>query len=121
MQIEKVKQIIFSELYPHYLKKVENKGRSEKELKEVIRWFTSYSAAELNQHIKGQTTLEEFFKEAKLNSQSKLIFGKICGVNIEDIQDPFFKKVRKLDKIIDELAKGKSFEAITSRQTRNSA
>lgn len=101
-----------SSVYPLYLKKVEKKGRSAAELDEIIRWLTGFSQEELQGHLAAETTFEKFFADARLNENADLITGVICGVRVEEIDDPFMKKVRYLDKIVDELARGKAVEKI---------
>ena len=102
----------FAQVYPLYVKKIERKGRSVKELHEVISWLTGFSEADLKKHIKSETTFKDFFKQAKLHKNAKLITGTICGVKIEDIEEPLMKKIRYMDKIVDELAKGRPMEKI---------
>lgn len=103
----------FAGVYPHYIAKAEKKGRTKKELDEVIRWLTGYTQKGLESQIKKQTNLEQFFAQApKLNPKRKLITGVICGVRIEEIEDPLMKKIRYLDKLVDELAKGRPMEKV---------
>lgn len=97
----------FASVYPLYLAKVERKGRTKAELDEVILWLTGLTKSELNQHLKAQTTFEEFFKVIKLHPNSDLITGSICGVKVQEITDPLMKQIRMMDKLVDELAKGK--------------
>lgn len=99
-------------VYPHYVAKVEKKGRTKKELHEVIKWLTGYDAKKLKSLIADEVTFETFFKECKLNPNAHLITGVICGYRVEDLEDPFIQKARYLDKLIDELAKGKKMEKI---------
>lgn len=105
-------EVPFSSVYPLYLQKVERKGRSEVELQTVIKWLTGYSETELNRYSGDATTFREFFAQAKLNPKSNLITGVICGVRVENIEDPLMQKIRYLDKIVDELANGKTLEKI---------
>jgi hypothetical protein len=100
-------------VYPHYVKKAERKGRTKEEVDEIIRWLTGYSQEELEAHLESQTNFETFFAEAPLLNPSRAqIKGVICGVRIEEIEDPLMREVRYMDKLIDELAKGKAMEKI---------
>jgi hypothetical protein len=100
-------------VYPHYLAKAEKKGRTKVEVDEIIRWLTGYSQAEFEQLLNNKTDFETFFAEAPgLNPARVLIKGVICGVRIEEIEDPLMREVRYLDKLIDELAKGKTMDKI---------
>jgi hypothetical protein len=113
MTNERVFALIFAGVYPHYLKKAETKGRTKEELDEVIRWLTGYTKAGLAKQIEKRTTFREFFDHApKLNPNISLIKGVVCGIRVEDIEDPLMQKIRYLDKLIDELAKGKKMEKI---------
>lgn len=106
-------KIIFARVYPMYLAKAEKKGRTKKEVDEVICWLTGYTQKELELQIKKQTDIETFIKEApKLNPSRKLIKGVICGIRVEDIKDKVTREIRYLDKLIDELAKGRPMEKI---------
>ena len=109
---ERVAKLIFASVYPHYVKKIENKGRSKKELHEVIEWLTGFNEKRLQQLIDEKVTFETFFELAEININAKLIKGSICGYKIEEIQNPLTKKARYLDKLIDELAKGKAMDKI---------
>jgi hypothetical protein len=103
----------FAKVYPLYITKVERKGRSKTEVDEIIRWLTGYSQAALDAQLEKQTDLETFFAEApQLNPARALIKGLICGIRVEDIQEPTLQEIRYLDKLIDELAKGKTMEKI---------
>ncbi len=103
----------FASVYPHYVKKVETKGRTRQELDEVICWLTGYSQGALEVHIEGKTDFETFFGEAPvLNPNVSKITGVICGVRIEDIDDPLMRNIRYMDKLVDELAKGRPMEKI---------
>lgn len=103
-------------VYPLYVAKAEKKGRTKTEVDEIISWLTGYSQKELGAQLRKQTNFETFFAEApKLNPSRTLITGVICGVRIEDIKDPLMKEIRYLDKLIDELAKGKLMEKILRR------
>ena len=103
----------FSKVYPMYVAKAERKNRTREEVDQVIRWLTGYSESGLQQQIKKESDFETFFSEAPgIHPNSALIKGVICGVRVEDIEDPLVQKVRYLDKLIDELAKGKKLEKI---------
>ncbi len=103
----------FARIYPLYIAKVEKKGRTKTEVDEIIRWLTGYSQEELEAQLEKQTDLETFFAEApQLNPSRALIKGIICGVRVEDIEEPTMQEIRYLDKLIDELAKGKAMEKI---------
>ncbi len=108
----RVAKLTVSSVYPHYVTKVEKKGRTEEELHEVIEWLTGFDAKQLQKHIDNEVTFEEFFKKAKLNPNAHLIKGVICGYRIEDIETPLTRQARYLDKLVDELAKGKKMEKI---------
>ncbi|WP_449536431.1 DUF2200 domain-containing protein [Ferdinandcohnia sp. Marseille-Q9671] len=103
----------FAGVYPHYVTKAEKKGRTKEEVDEIIRWLTGYSQEDLETILENKTNFETFFAEApQLNASRSLIKGVICGVRIEEIEDPLMREVRYLDKLIDELAKGKKMEKI---------
>ncbi len=117
MENHKVFSMAVARVYPLYITKVERKGRTKKEVDEVIRWLTGYSQAELEDEIEKQTDFENFFAKApKMNSARWLIKGKICGVQIEDIANPLMKEIRYLDKLIDELANGRPMEKILRKE-----
>lgn len=99
-------------VYPHYLAKVEKKGRSKAELDQVIEWLTGYDEPSLERHLRAETTFEDFFAQAALNPKASLIKGVVCGVRVEEVEDPLMRKIRYLDKLVDELAKGKAMEKI---------
>jgi hypothetical protein len=109
---ERIVKMTFASVYPHYIKKVESKGRTKEELHQVIEWLTSFDEKKLQELIFEKVTFETFFKKAKLNPNAHLITGVICGYRIEKIENPLTKKVRYLDKLVDELAKGKKMEKI---------
>ena len=110
---ERVFAITFSSIYPLYVKKVESKHRTKKELDQIIRWLTGYTQAGLQRQIKQDNDLETFWAQAPaIHPNSSLIKGVVCGVRVEDIEDPLMRKIRYLDKLIDELAKGKAMEKI---------
>jgi hypothetical protein len=110
--IEKMAKLSFASVYPHYVSKIERKGRSIDELHEVIKWLTGFNADDLNKLIEEQALFSTFFERASLHPNAPLIKGLICGYRIEEIEDPLTKKVRYLDKLVDELAKGKPIEKI---------
>ena len=99
-------------VYPHYVTKLEKKGRSKAELDAVIEWLTGFTDAELGAHLADGTTFEEFFEAASLNPKASLITGTVCGIRVEDVEDPLMQKIRYLDKLVDELAKGKALEKV---------
>jgi hypothetical protein len=102
----------FASVYPHYVTKVERKGRTKAELDLVIEWLTGFDEAALKEHLEAGTTFEDLFADARLNPNASLITGVVCGVRVEDVQDPLMQKIRYLDKLVDELAKGKSMEKV---------
>lgn len=113
MTNERVFAMSFASVYPHYVTKVEKKGRTTEELDEVIRWLTGYTKAGLAKQIEKRTSFREFFEKApKFNPNASLIRGVVCGIRVEDIEDPLMQKIRYLDKLVDELAKGKKMEKI---------
>ena len=99
-------------VYPHYVTKVEKKGRTREELDQVIEWLTGYDEDALKKHLEAETTFEDFFDQAELNPNASLITGSICGIRVEEIEDPLMQKIRYLDKLVDELAKGKAMEKV---------
>lgn len=101
-----------SSVYPHYVAKVERKGRTKAELDQVIEWLTGYDDATLQELLTADTTFETFFAEARLNPNVSSITGVVCGVRVETIDDPLMQKIRYLDKLVDELAKGKPMEKV---------
>lgn len=113
MRQERVFAIKFSSLYPLYVKKAESKGRSRDEVDQVIRWLTGYSAEGLQRQIGSENSLEAFFAQApKINPNASLIKGVVCGIRVEEIEHPLMQKIRYLDKLIDELAKGKALDKV---------
>jgi hypothetical protein len=102
----------FASVYPLYVAKLERKGRTREELDMVIRWLTGYADPELSRHLDAGTTFEEFFADARLHQNAALITGVICGVRVENIEDPLMQQIRYLDKLVDELAKGRSMEKV---------
>lgn len=120
-QDDKTKQRIYTMtvagVYPYYLAKAEKKGRTKKEVDEIICWLTGYSQKELEMQLEKETNFEMFFRQApQLNPSRTLITGIICGIRVEDIEDPIIQAVRYLDKLIDELAKGKKMEKILRKE-----
>jgi hypothetical protein len=109
---ERMAKMVFGSVYPHYIAKVEKKGRTKEELNQVIEWLTGFDENRINQHIEGGTTFEDFFSQAKLHQNADQITGMICGYRIEDIENPLTQKVRYLDKLVDELAKGRAMGKI---------
>ena len=101
-----------SSVYPHYVRKVEKKGRTTDELDQAMCWLTGFDATELHHHLEVGTTFEDFFAEATLNPHADLITGTVCGVRVEDIDDPLMQKIRYLDKLVDEIAKGRPMEKV---------
>ena len=108
----RVFQTPVADVYAHYVSKVSRKDRTDAELLEVIEWLTGFDAKTIKSHLKNQTNFEDFFKEAKINPNAELITGSICGVKIAEIEDPLMKKIRYLDKLVDELAKGRPMNKI---------
>jgi len=109
---ERIAKMTFASVYPHYITKVESKGRTKAELHQVIKWLTGYDDKKLKELIEEKATFETFFKKAKLNPNAHLITGVICGYRIEEIDNPLTRQVRYLDKLVDELAKGRAMEKI---------
>jgi hypothetical protein len=109
---ERIAKMIFGSVYPHYVTKVVSKGRTKEELHQVIEWLTGFDEKKLMELIDERVTFETFFERAALNPNANLITGLICGYRIEEIENPLTKKARYLDKIVDELAKGRKMEKI---------
>lgn len=109
---DRIAQMTFSSVYPHYVTKVEKKGRTVEELHEVIRWLTGFDDAQIKDLIDEKVTFQEFFRRATLHPNAAQITGVICGYRVEDIENPLTQRVRYLDKLVDELAKGKKMEKI---------
>ncbi|WP_442505671.1 DUF2200 domain-containing protein [Novipirellula sp. SH528] len=109
---ERIAKMTFASVYPHYLAKVEKKGRTKKELHQVINWLTGFNEKELQKRIDDKMTFEHFFQHARINPNAHLITGVICGYRVEDIETPLTQQVRYLDKLVDELAKGRKIEKI---------
>jgi len=109
---ERIAKMTFASVYPHYIKKAENKGRTKKELNKVIEWLTGFDEGKLQDLVNEKVTFEIFFKKARLNPKAHLIKGLICCYRIEEIDNSLTKQVRYLDKLVDELAKGRKMEKI---------
>jgi len=110
--VSRIFTVPVASVYPHYVAKAEKKGRTKDEVDQVIRWLTGYDEATLARHLADQTTCADFFAQADLNPNAALITGVVCGVRVESIEDPLMQKIRYLDKLVDELAKGKTMEKI---------
>ena len=110
--MSRVFKIPVSRVYPLYIEKLAKKGRTPDELDEVTRWLTGFDDAALRRHLADETTFEEFFADARLNPNAGLITGVICGMRVEEIEDPLMQRIRYLDKLVDELAKGKPMEKV---------
>lgn len=109
---ERIAKLTFASVYPHYVAKVEKKGRTVEELQQVIEWLTGFNSKKLQEQIDQKVSFETFFKNATLNPNAKLITGVICGYRVEEIENKLTQQVRYLDKVVDELAKGKKLEKI---------
>jgi len=109
---ERIAKMSFASVYPLYLSKVDKKGRTKEELHQVIEWLTGYDEKQLQELIKAKVNFEEFFQKASINPNAHLITGVICGYRIEEIENPLTRQVRYLDKLVDELAKGRKMEKI---------
>jgi len=109
---ERIAKMKFASVYPHYLTKVEKKGRTKSELHQVIEWLTGFNENKLQQLIDEKVTFEDFFQQAVINPNAHLITGVICGYRVEDISNPLTQQTRYLDKLVDELAKGRKMEKI---------
>lgn len=116
MKNEKLFVTPFVRVYDCYITKVERKGRTKKELDEVIRWMTGYTQKQLEKHLEKETIFKDFYATPKLNPKRKKITGVICGVRIEEIKDKLMREIRYLDKLVDELAKGKTMEKILMKE-----
>jgi hypothetical protein len=106
--VSRIFTVSVASVYPHYVSKVAKKGRTNDELDRVIRWLTGFDQSELHRHLENETTFEDFFDAARLNPNASLITGSVCGVRVQDVEDPLMQKIRYLDKLVDELAKGKA-------------
>lgn len=108
----RIYSISFASVYPHYIAKAEKKGRTKAEVDEVILWLTGYTPAEFEAHLENKTDFQTFYGQARLNPARSEITGVVCGIRVENIDDPLMRELRYLDKLIDELAKGKAMEKI---------
>lgn len=113
---ERIAKMTFASVYPHYVTRVEKKGRTKKELHQVIEWLTGFDEKRLQIFLDERATFETFFQNAKLNPNAHLIKGMICGYRIEEIDNPLTQQVRFLDKLVDELAKGRKMEKILRKE-----
>ncbi len=116
---ERIANMTFASVYPHYVTKVERKGRTVEELHQVIQWLTGYDEKKVQELINANITFETFFQQASLNPHAHLITGVICGYRVEEIENPLTQQVRYLDKLVDELAKGKKMEKILRGKLSN--
>ena len=110
--MSRIFNVSVASVYPHYVTKVERKGRTRAELDQVISWLTGFDDGALSGHLEAGTTFEEFFAEATLNPHASLITGSVCGVRVQDVEDPLMQKIRYLDKLVDELAQGKAMDKV---------
>lgn len=110
--MSKVFTMSVASVYVHYVNKVERKGRTRAELDQVIRWLTGFDQERLQQHLDEETTFEDFFADATLNPNVSLITGSVCGVKVQEVEDPLMRRIRYLDKLVDELAKGKAMDKV---------
>ena len=104
--------VSFASVYPHYVTKVERKGRSRAELDQVIEWLTGFDESALRGHLAQETTFQDFFAAARLNPKVDQITGSVCGVKVQEVEDPLMQQIRFLDKLVDELAKGRPMEKV---------
>jgi len=113
MSKHRIYSMSFASVYPHYVNKAEKKGRTKSDVDQIVRWLTGYTQAQLNKQIKREITFEEFFDEAPaMNPDRQLVKGVVCGVRVEEIEEPLMREIRYLDKMVDELARGKAMEKI---------
>lgn len=110
--MSRIFSVSVASVYPHYVNKVERKGRTVEELDAAIRWLTGFDEATLSRHLADGTTFEQFFAEAQLNPNASLITGVVCGVRVENVDDPLMQKIRYLDKLVDEIAKGRPMQKV---------
>jgi hypothetical protein len=115
--LHRIYTMAFARVYPEYVGKAERKGRTKSEVDEIIRWLTGYRQKQLEAHLEKQTDIETFIAQAQLNPARSLIKGVVCGVRVEDVEDPIMQAVRYLDKLIDELAKGRPMEKILRKSS----
>ena len=111
-QVSRIFTTSVAAVYPHYVNKVEKKGRSRGELDEVIEWLTGFDQPALSRHLAAETTFEDFFAAAEPNPNASLITGSICGIRVENVEDPLMQKIRYLDKLVDQLARGKAMDKV---------
>ncbi len=112
MENHRIYKMSFSKIYPAYVAKVEKKGRTKEELDQVIEWLTGFDVDAVQAHLDAETTVEDFFAAASMHENAELIKGVVCGVRVEEVPHPLMKKIRQMDKLVDELAKGKAMEKI---------
>jgi hypothetical protein len=112
VKMNRIFTVSFASVYPHYVAKVEKKGRTKAELDQVIEWLTGFDGPALGDHLAAGTTFEDFFAEARLNPHASSITGVVCGIRVENIDDPLMQKIRYLDKLVDELAKGRPMDKV---------
>lgn len=110
--MSRIYTMTFASVYPHYVTKVERKGRTREELHRVIEWLTGFDEAALQGHLEAESTVEEFFAAARINPDVSLITGVVCGVRVEEVEEPLMRQIRYLDKLVDELARGKALEKV---------
>jgi hypothetical protein len=110
--VSRIFSVPVASVYPAYVNKLERKGRTRAELDEVVCWLTGFSDAELAKHLDAETTFADFFEAADLNPNASLITGSVCGIRVEEVEDPLMQQVRYLDKLVDELAKGRPMEKV---------
>lgn len=110
--LERVYKMTFASVYPHYIAKAEKKGRTKQEVDEIISWLTGYDDKALQKHLDQKTNFEDFFNQARINPNASKITGMICGYRIEEIEEKVMREIRYLDKMVDELAKGRKMEKI---------
>lgn len=110
--MSKIFTMSVASVYVHYVNKVERKGRTTAELDEVIRWLTGFDQEQLQRHLDEETTFEDFFADATLNPDAALITGSVCGVRVQEVEDPLMRRIRYMDKLVDELAKGKAMDKV---------
>ena len=112
MKMNRIFTVSFASVYPHYVNKVEKKGRTKAELDQVIEWLTGFDGSTLSDHLAAGTTFEDFFAEARLNPHASSITGVVCGIRVENVDDPLMQQIRYLDKLVDELARGKAMAKV---------
>jgi hypothetical protein len=110
--VSRIFTVPFASVYPHYVAKAEKKGRTRDEVDQVIRWLTGFDQHTLERHLADNTTFQDLFAQAELNPRASLITGVVCGVRVESVEDPLLQKIRYLDKLVDELARGKPLEKV---------